>query len=58
METHIKGRDLIRLWRQDPRKFVRDNFQAEPDAWQEKALMAFADRNLKIFRLSLQACAG
>ena len=58
METYLRGRDLIRNWREDPRRFVYDNFQVTPDLWQEKALVAFADRNKKIFRLSLQACAG
>lgn len=48
----------IREWRDDPAQFVRDNFGVMPDRWQEKALIAFGDRNKKIFRLSLQACAG
>lgn len=48
----------IREWRDDPVKFVRDNFKVEPDLWQVKALISFANRDNKIHRLSLQACAG
>ena len=46
----------IREWRVNPCKFVWDSFKVTPDAWQEKALNAFADP--KIQRVSMQACAG
>jgi len=50
--------NAIREWRKDPVKFVIDNFKVFPDKWQVRALVAFADSERKIFRLSLQACAG
>lgn len=48
----------IRYYRENPVGFVREEFKAEPDLWQAKALKAFANKENKIFRLSLQACAG
>lgn len=50
--------ELIRAYRKDILFFVREQFQVEPDEWQKKALLAFADGNEKILRISLQACAG
>ena len=49
---------MIREWRRDPVRFVRENFQVEPDAWQVDALMACADLESPRLRISLQACAG
>lgn len=46
----------IKEWRADPVKFVRDEFNANPDAWQIEALRAFADPTKR--RISMQACAG
>ena len=37
---------------------VEQEFGVTPDIWQVKALRAFASDDYKIFRLSLQACAG
>lgn len=37
--------------------FVRDNFGAEPDPWQKKALLAFASKS-RTLRIALQACVG
>ena len=54
----MKADEIIRMYRQDILKFVREQFQVEPDEWQKEALLAFADGKQKIFRLSLQACAG
>jgi phage terminase large subunit len=48
----------LRSYRQDILKFVKDEFNVEPDRWQKKALLAFANHEHKIFRMSLQACAG
>lgn len=48
----------IKEWRANPCKFVEDNFKVVPDIWQEQALMAFADKDQKRLRISLQACAG
>lgn len=52
------AKDTIRLWRADPVQFVRDNFGAEPDAWQKKALEAFASNKREMMRIALKACAG
>lgn len=46
--------DRIRLWREDPVVFVRDNFGVEPDAWQVEMLRAFPRNN----RLVASACKG
>jgi phage terminase large subunit len=48
----------IAQWRRDPAQFVRDNFNAEPDAWQHKALSEFARGDKAAHRISLQACVG
>jgi len=57
-EDMKKAVRAIKEWRKNPRKFVEDNFKTTPDKWQLRALEAFADNQKKIFRLSLQACAG
>lgn len=44
----------IKIWHKDIVKFVRDNFQIEPDAWQIEALEAAAGNQ----RLALKACKG
>ncbi len=46
----------IRSWRQNPCKFVHDNFKISLDGWQEKALMAYGDPEVQ--RIALVACAG
>lgn len=48
----------VKKCRNDILFFIKDQFDVVPDAWQAKALIAFADGDNKIFRLSLQACAG
>ena len=48
----------IITWRKDPCKFVRDHFLTEPDAWQAKALAAFASDDPAKVRIALKACAG
>jgi len=50
--------EQIKYWRENPVDFVRDNFQAEPDLWQVKALEYFIDGDYDMMRISLQACAG
>jgi hypothetical protein len=49
---------LIKNYRKDIIRFVREQFNVEPDAWQLRALKAFSNKDKKIFRISLQACAG
>lgn len=48
----------IKLWRENPIRFVKDNFGVTPDIWQEAALNAFASKDPEMIRISLQACAG
>lgn len=48
----------IRFWREDPVRFVEDNFGVTPDAWQSKALRAFASKDADKMRIALSACAG
>ena len=46
----------IREWRENPLKFVYDEFKVEPDAWQRQLLTAFGDPDKT--RIAMQACAG
>lgn len=48
----------IREWRENPIQFVREQFGTEPDAWQKEVLRAFASKDPKASRISMQACAG
>jgi len=49
---------ILKAWRENPEKFVWDNFQATPDKWQSKALRVFPSQKPNEIRQSLQACAG
>lgn len=49
-----KARTKIKSWRDDPIKFVRDNFKAEPDHWQAEVLLAFTQNK----RICLKASKG
>lgn len=53
-----KARLNLREWRANPAKFVWDQFQVEPDKWQEKALSAYASGDESMRRIALSACAG
>lgn len=46
----------IKRWRDNSLLFVTEELKAQPDKWQEQALLAYDDP--KIQRISLQACAG
>lgn len=48
----------IAIWRRDPTQFVRDQFGAEPDVWQQKVLTAFGDQAHAKMRIALRACVG
>jgi phage terminase large subunit len=49
----------IKLWREDPRRFVVDNFKVELDPWQEDALESLASNEFRPRRrLCLKACTG
>lgn len=51
MET---AESVLRSWRFDPVRFVRDVFGVEPDAWQADVLRAFPENN----RIAMKACKG
>jgi hypothetical protein len=57
-ESRSRAISKIRGYRQDIVSFVQKEFGTEPDLWQIRALRGFADKDVKIFRMSLQACAG
>lgn len=57
-KDQLKAARNIKLYRKDILLYVREQFKVEPDKWQAKALIAFSNEDMKIFRLSLQACAG
>jgi len=46
--------EAIRAWREDPVRFVRDCFGAEPDEWQKDALIAYRDNR----RVAMKASKG
>lgn len=48
--------DQLADWRENPRRFVYDNFHVDPDVWQGEVLDALIDP--KIPKISMQACAG
>lgn len=48
----------IKTWREQPAKFVHDQFGVTPDKWQEKVLEVFPSMQPDKIRISMQACAG
>lgn len=44
----------LKLWRENPVRFVQDNFDVTPDPWQIDVLMQFA----KTPRIAMKACKG
>lgn len=48
----------IREWRENPRKFVADNFRVEPDVWQGEALDELGGQWNPRRRLAMKACTG
>lgn len=49
-----EAKKKIKIWRDDPVLFVRDNFGVEPDYWQADVLRAFPSNN----RIGMKACKG
>lgn len=49
---------IIKSWRENPIKFVWDNFKVVPDEWQKEVLTVFPSQDADKMRISLQACAG
>jgi len=54
----IKASSVIREWRLDPIKFVRDVFGIEPDHWQAEALRNLGGSANPRRRLAMKACTG
>jgi phage terminase large subunit len=57
MPTSAENRRIwerFRRWKEHPAQMVREEFQVEPDAWQEEILEAFPHHN----RLLMKACKG
>jgi len=52
----IAGAERIKLWREKPWVFVKEQFGIEPDSWQMKVLRDFAD--IKKQRIGMKACKG
>jgi hypothetical protein len=50
----IASPDQLRAWRDDPMRFVREQFRVTPDPWQDEVLAAFPVRP----RLAMKACKG
>lgn len=50
----MEAAGAIRLWREQPDRFVRDVFRVEPDEWQAEALRLFPVSP----RLAMKACKG
>lgn len=48
----------IHRWRKDPISFVKENFKVDPDAWQRKALTAFASGDVQAQRIAMKSCKG
>lgn len=54
----IEAAKRLKIWRENPSKFVWDNFKVTPDTWQEDALKAFASNDPAHQRIAMKACAG
>lgn len=54
----MKAHEKIRAWRKDPVRFVRENFQIEPDNWQLEVLRLLPSQKPKELRIAMQACVG
>jgi hypothetical protein len=50
----IEAADKLRIWREDPRIFVREVFGATPDPWQDDVLEMFPTSP----RIAMKACKG
>jgi hypothetical protein len=53
-QTARRAHENIKRWRARPVDFVREQFKAEPDPWQAKALRKFPDNE----QLAMKACKG
>lgn len=53
-----QARLKIKEWRENPVKFVYDQFKVSPDKWQIDVLEAFASKDPNKVRIGMQACVG
>jgi phage terminase large subunit len=53
-EIDAVPRATLRAWKDDPRRFVREQFGVVPDPWQDDVLAAFPGHQ----RLAMKACKG
>lgn len=53
-QRKIKTHEIIKIWRENPIRFVQDNFGVEPDDWQKDVLIAFPKHS----RLCMLASKG
>ena len=58
MSRRNEALKVLRNYRNNILQFVGEQFKIKPDPWQEKALVGFGNINEKLWRQSLQACAG
>lgn len=56
MNNPPKASQIIKEWRNNPLKFVNDNFKITPDKWQQDVLKILPDS--KKSRIALKACKG
>ncbi len=54
MNKESQARQLLKIWRENPIKFVKDVFNVDPDEWQCDVLMDFAKYN----RIAMKASKG
>ena len=48
----------IKEWRENPVKFVYDNFKVDPDIWQKETLEKLKPNNSQRKRIGMRACTG
>lgn len=54
----IPAKAVLQNWRENPVKYVWDNFQVDPDFWQIEGLDSFASNDPTKQRIAFSACAG
>ena len=58
MTNELLVASKLREWRNDPVRFVEENFKVTPDLWQIEVLEAFVSEDRNKQRIALSACAG
>lgn len=57
-EKQRQAKAKVKCWRENPVKFVNDEFKVDPDKWQIDVLEAFASNDPLKARIGMQACVG